>query len=102
MGVAYKKNWWHERVTCIRIYKDFKNRNIITHYNDPYIKKIHSRKFKYKLRSVNLKNINQYDVVFLVTDHDCYDYKKILKNSKLIIDTRNKYKEEISNKLYKL
>ena len=103
LGVAYKKNIDDMRESpALEFIKILKNKKIITHYNDPYIKEIQSRKFKYKLKSVSLKNINKYDVVFLVTDHDCYNYKEILKNSSLIIDTRNRFKEEIKNKLYKL
>ena len=82
--------------------KILKTKKIITDYNDPYIKEIKSRKFNYKIKSSNLENLSKYDVVFLITDHDCYDYKKILKKSKLLIDTRNRYKKEIKNKLYKL
>ena len=48
---------------------------------------------KLKLTEVNLKKIklNKYDLVIISTDHDKIDYK-ILTQSKLIVDLRNKYK----------
>ena len=30
-----------------------------------------------------------YDVVLISTNHSCYDYEWVVKNSKLVIDTRN-------------
>ena len=32
-----------------------------------------------------------FDLVVLMTDHDCFDYKFINKNSKKIIDCRGKF-----------
>ncbi|MGB7556063.1 MAG: hypothetical protein WBM04_16945 [Candidatus Korobacteraceae bacterium] len=31
----------------------------------------------------------QYDCVVIVTDHSDYDYKRIVQESKLVLDTRN-------------
>ena len=36
-------------------------------------------------------------MVILMTDHDAFDYKMLLKNSKLIIDCRGRYK--VNNKV---
>jgi UDP-N-acetyl-D-glucosamine dehydrogenase len=36
-----------------------------------------------------LDNLAQYDAVLIVTDHSSYDYKAIVKQSKLVVDTRN-------------
>ena len=46
------------------------------------------------MKSVKISSdaINKYDVVILMTDHDNFDYSKIKKNSKILIDTRGKYK----------
>jgi UDP-N-acetyl-D-glucosamine dehydrogenase len=30
-----------------------------------------------------------YDAVLISTDHSCYDYGWIVKNAKLVVDTRN-------------
>jgi UDP-N-acetyl-D-glucosamine dehydrogenase len=36
-----------------------------------------------------LTKLAQYDAVVIVTDHSSYDYKAIVAESQLVIDTRN-------------
>ena len=49
-----------------------------------------ARKYKFDLSSVELtaNNIKSFDLVLIATDHDIFDYDLILKESKVIIDTR--------------
>ena len=102
LGVAYKKNVDDMRESpSLDFIKILSKRKIKVDYHDPYIKLIKTRKFKKTLKSVGLKKINKYDIVYLLTDHDVFDYDFIKKNSKLIIDTRNVYKM-VSNKIIKL
>jgi UDP-N-acetyl-D-glucosamine dehydrogenase len=41
------------------------------------------------MKNTPLENLGQYDVVLIVTDHSDYDYKRILRESQLVVDTRN-------------
>ena len=47
------------------------------------------------LQSVDIESntLREFDAVIIATDHDDFDYVKILESSKLIIDTRGKYKK---------
>jgi UDP-N-acetyl-D-glucosamine dehydrogenase len=36
-----------------------------------------------------LENLDQYDCVVIVTDHSDYDYPSIVREAKLVVDTRN-------------
>ena len=36
-----------------------------------------------------LENLGQFDCVMIVTDHSDYDYAAIVRESQLVIDTRN-------------
>ena len=36
-----------------------------------------------------LENLAQYDCVLIVTDHSDYDYDRIVRESRLVVDTRN-------------
>ena len=85
----------------IRILK--KNRNKVD-YSDPFISKIPKlRKYNFqnmKSKKINKKILQSYDAVILVTDHDAFDYKLIKNNSKLIIDTRSRYKKKSSNVIF--
>jgi len=52
---------------------------------------------KWKSLSLNENLLSQADCVVITTAHNDYDYKWIVENAKLIIDTRNATKN-LSNK----
>jgi UDP-N-acetyl-D-glucosamine dehydrogenase len=56
------------------------------------------------MESVELteNNLQDFELILLSTDHDDYDYEFIIKNSKLVIDTRNAFRKKgiQSDKLY--
>jgi len=61
-------------------------------YNDPYVPKtIKQRQHDLRMTSKKLsaKMLAGYDVVLISTDHSNYDYPWIVKNAKLVVDTRN-------------
>jgi len=69
-------------------------------YNDPYISKIGKlRHYKFSLVSQKLtgKLLKSMDVVLILTDHTDYDYAFIVKNAKLVIDTRNAVPKKYPN-----
>ena len=102
LGVAYKKNIDDVRESpALEFIKILNQKKIKTNYFDPYIKKLELKKNKI-LKSVKLQNLKYYDIIYIITDHDCIDYKKIKNNAKLIIDTRNVFKKEIKDKIIKL
>jgi UDP-N-acetyl-D-glucosamine dehydrogenase len=37
--------------------------------------------------------LKKYDIVVITTDHTCFDYDMIVKNAKVVIDTRNATKK---------
>ena len=63
-------------------------------YTDPHVPVFpRMRAHHFDLKSVPLtaENLKSYDAVVLATDHDKFDYDLILKNSKLIVDSRGKF-----------
>ena len=59
-------------------------------YNDPYFAFVgKGRKYDLQMKNTPLENLGQYDCVLIVTDHSDYDFKKIVSESKLVVDTRN-------------
>ena len=102
LGVAYKANINDTRESpSLKIIKRLKNlKNCKVVYTDPYVDKI--RINKSIMTSVNVKNFNDYDLTILCTDHYNFNYKKILRESKLIIDTRGKFKDCKLSKVYHL
>lgn len=107
VGVSYKKNTEDLRespslIIMNLLKKIFKCK---IYYYDPFVRKLPvTRTNKIKTNSVNLKKIKlkNFDLVIISTDHDKVDYKKILIQSKLIVDLRNKYKNLNLKKIIKL
>ncbi|MGQ9649740.1 MAG: nucleotide sugar dehydrogenase [Phycisphaerae bacterium] len=93
LGLAYKKNIDDIRESpSIELIEIFKKRGCKVDYNDPYIPTTHKqREHDLKMKSVPLTaaNIRKYDCVVISTDHDCYDYDMIVRNAKVVVDTRN-------------
>ena len=97
LGVAYKKNVNDLRESpALKVFEKLNDKkNITIDLCDPYVKVLNSKNINYY--TINIKNFKIYDSVILLTDHSSFNYKKILKESKLIFDTRGVYKN-ISNK----
>jgi UDP-N-acetyl-D-glucosamine dehydrogenase len=78
----------------LKLIELFREKGAEVDYNDPYIPKLpKTRKYNYDISSVELtkENLKKYDLVVLSTDHTDYNYKLIVDNAKLIIDTRNAF-----------
>ena len=59
-------------------------------YNDPYHPKVgRGRHYNLNMTSTPLDDLGQYDCVLIVTDHSDYDYGRIVREAKLVVDTRN-------------
>ncbi|MFA5645333.1 MAG: nucleotide sugar dehydrogenase [Candidatus Ratteibacteria bacterium] len=103
IGVAYKKDVDDIRESPgLRIMRILENRGARPNYYDPYVPQIlKSRQIHKPLYSVPLtaKVLQSSDAVIIVTDHTSLDYQKILKESPLIIDTRNVYGTTRSKKI---
>ena len=97
LGISYKKNIEDDRESpSFSLMKILKSKKIKFEYNDPYFKKLRKgREFKTIKKSILLtkNNLRKFNAVLLVTDHDLYDYEFIAKNSKIIFDTRGRYKK---------
>src|SRR5256885_66451 len=91
LGVAYKKDIDDLRESpSLTIIEQLQKEGAKVHYNDPYFAFVgRGRKYDLQMANTPLKNLGQYDCVIIVTDHSDYDYEKIVRESRLVIDTRN-------------
>ncbi len=93
LGLAYKKDVDDLRESpSIELIHMLKHRGAKVDYNDPHIPITHKgREHDLGMKSVPLtaKNLKSYDVALISTDHSAYDYDMIVRNSKLVIDSRN-------------
>ncbi len=96
LGLGYKKNVDDMRESpSIEIIKLLIDKQAIVNYSDPYFDHFPKlRRFAFESKSIHIsaQSLSDFDSVILVTDHDSFDYELIKNNSKLIIDTRGRYK----------
>ena len=89
LGAAYKANIDDLRESpAIKFFKYFSKRMIKFDYCDPHIPMIRGNGFFKSSIKLNYDNFKSYSALILLTDHSIFNKKLILKNSKLIIDTR--------------
>ena len=96
IGLAYKKNIDDYRESpSLYILNKLLKKKIKVKYHDNYVNIITKNRHYPKLaniKSVNLNynNIEKYDLVVILTDHDYINYNLIKKNSRLVIDSRGR------------
>ncbi|MFQ5490019.1 MAG: nucleotide sugar dehydrogenase [Phycisphaerae bacterium] len=93
LGLAYKKNVDDCRESpSLELIETLHQRGAKVDYNDPYVPRTHRmREYDLKMSSKKLSAamLKRYDCVLIATDHDDYDYAWIVRNAKLVVDTRN-------------
>lgn len=93
LGLAYKKDIDDLRESpSIELIEILRQKGAKVDYNDPYISRTpKQREHDLRMRSKKLsaKKLAGYDVVLISTDHSRYDYDWIVRNAKLVVDTRN-------------
>jgi len=105
LGVAYKKNVGDIReAPALEVINLLLDKGADLAYNDPYVPRLNIE--GKVLKSVRLKDtlLNEMDCVVIITDHSLYDFEWIVRNAKLVIDTRNVTRDikDNSGKIIKL
>ena len=99
LGVAYKSNVSDIRESpALDVMRLLKERGGKVVYNDPHVPQVEGLK-SIPLTGSSLRNA---DCVVITTAHSDYDYKQIVKNARLVIDSRNATKGIKSKKIVKL
>ena len=93
LGIAYKKDIDDLRESpSLRIIELLKSSGARVDYHDPYFPRLpRMRKYDFGLIAVEptAEALASYDAVVIVTDHSSYDYAGVVRNSRLVVDTRN-------------
>ena len=91
LGLSYKKDIDDLRESpSLTIIELLQKRGAIVSYNDPYFPTVgRGRKYDLNMTCAPLDNLEEYDCVMIVTDHSDYDYQRIVREAKLVVDTRN-------------
>ena len=95
LGMAYKKNIDDMRESpSLKLMDILINKGSEVEYSDPYIPVLpKTRHYNFEKKSIELNedNLKKFDCVIVSTAHDIFDKDFILKNSSLILDTRNMF-----------
>jgi UDP-N-acetyl-D-glucosamine dehydrogenase len=102
LGIAYKKDIDDQRESpSLKIISLLQAKGAKVEYNDPYVPASsgHREYPGMSLKSVPLTaaRLRRSDAVIIATDHSDYDYKFIVKNAPLVVDTRNAIKKPRKN-----
>jgi UDP-N-acetyl-D-glucosamine dehydrogenase len=96
-GVAYKRDIDDMRESpALDIMGLLLARGARVSYADPYVPEVHGREWSggYDIRAVDIPrgSLGQFDCIVIVTDHKAFDYKAMVEEAELIVDTRNAIK----------
>ena len=101
MGMSYKRDVDDLRESpSLTVIELLRQRGAVVYYNDPYFPYVgHGRHYRLDMHCTPLDNLAQYDCVLIVTDHSDYDYGRVVRESQLVVDTRNATKGIKSDKI---
>lgn len=89
LGVAYKKNIDDVRESpALDIMDVLSRKGAHISFHDPFVPALRVVSGG-ELRSVSFDNLGAYDCVVIITDHDTIDYKRLMNEAKIVVDTRN-------------
>jgi len=91
LGVAYKRDVDDMRESpALAVIDLLREAGAEVSYNDPFFARIGTlRKYDLQMESVGLEELGGFDCVLIMTDHSMYDYGRIVRESRLVIDSRN-------------
>jgi UDP-N-acetyl-D-glucosamine dehydrogenase len=103
LGMAYKKDIDDLRespsLTVIELLRE-QGADVV--YNDPYFPTVgRGRHYNLNMTCTPLTHLGDYDCVLIMTDHTDYDYKDIVKQAQLVVDSRNATKGIQSEKIFR-
>lgn len=102
LGVAYKRDIDDVRESpALDIILLLEQRGARITYSDPYLPNLQLGDRKLTSQDA-LRMSTAADCVVVVTDHAKFDYPGILDAASLIVDTRNAYKSQVSDKIVRL
>jgi UDP-N-acetyl-D-glucosamine dehydrogenase len=92
-GVSYKRNVDDVRESpALDIIRLLASKGATVAYTDPHVPKLDVGDGRI-LKSVSPDRAAAFDAVVIVTDHHAFDYKDMVKQAKLVVDTRNATKD---------
>ncbi len=103
LGAAFKRDVEDTRHSpAIKVMELILDKVKTVEYIDPYVPEIEIAGRRFKAKPLRPETLRRADCVVILTDHTCFDYEMILRESRLILDSRNAIKRRNVKKLYTL
>jgi UDP-N-acetyl-D-glucosamine dehydrogenase len=101
LGLSYKKDIDDLRESpSLTLIEVLRKRGAEVCYNDPFFATVgRGRHYQLNMTCTPLDDLAQYDCVLIATDHSDYDYARIVRESQLVVDTRNATKGQDQSKV---
>ena len=100
LGLAYKPDIDDVRESpALEIITLLRGRGVSVEFSDPHVPRTHAmRRYDLGMASVDLtaERIASYDACVLVTDHAAFDYGLLARHARLVVDTRNAFREFVA------
>jgi len=88
-GVAYKRDVADYRESpAFDVIHQLQSLGAEVHYHDPYVPEVDESGIVMRGEPEPLA-YSEYDAVVIVTDHACIDYERLLREAKIVVDTRD-------------
>jgi len=103
LGISYKKDVNDLRESpAFDIVNSLLSLGANVEFSDPYFESVYFGEQKLDSVSLNENMLKKYNMVIIATNHSKFNLKSIVKNSKLIFDTRNALKDFSENHIHRL
>jgi UDP-N-acetyl-D-glucosamine dehydrogenase len=95
LGIAYKRDVDDLRESpALTIVEMLLREGMQVEYNDPFFATVgRGRRYALNMRSTPVNGVEaelgRFDCVLIATDHSTYDYRKIVAEARLVVDSRN-------------
>jgi UDP-N-acetyl-D-glucosamine dehydrogenase len=90
LGVAYKRDIDDVRESpALDIIKRLLDKGAQVNWHDPYVKELKGMEGVVRVPKVDAEAVSKADCVVITTDHSVYDWDAIVKEAKLVVDSRN-------------
>jgi UDP-N-acetyl-D-glucosamine dehydrogenase len=93
LGIAYKRDLDDDRESpALRLMELLGRKQAQFAYHDPFVPVLkRSRRYDFQLesRALTAAELRAADAVLIATDHSAFDYEFIVRESRLVVDTRN-------------
>jgi UDP-N-acetyl-D-glucosamine dehydrogenase len=90
LGVAFKKDVDDARSSpALKVIELLKRRKVEVVYNDPHVPQARVNGEVLRSRPLTEDLVRTADCVVILTDHSCFDYERIVRDARMVFDTRN-------------